>query len=409
MLRILPEILLFLQGGWLMTGISIHRRTLVRLAYLLVAGFFIVTTGASPSRAEERGVTNQEIIIGMSNALTGPAAALGTGVKAGAVAYFQKINNAGGVNGRKIKVISYDDGYEPQRTVENTNKLMNEDKVFALFGYVGTPTSTAVLPIINKDHVLFWAPFTGAEFLRTPVTKNIFNVRGSYFDEAEMQVKYLTETLGKKKIGVFIQNDAYGLSVKLGVVKALKKRNLEIMGEGTYERNTENVDAGLETVKSYNPDAVIMVGTYKAMAAFIKKAQAQGFKPVFLNVSFVGTAALVKELAGAGGDVMVTEVMPSPHDSPLPLVRQYRQDMHAAGHPELDYTDLEGYVDAVVFVEVLKQITGPLTRESFIAAAEKLNATVGGLPFAFTAENHQAMSKIYLTKIVGSKVVEIQK
>jgi len=152
-----------------------------------------------------------------------------------------------------------------------------------------------------------------------------------------------------------------------------------------------------------------MVGTYKAMAAFIKKAQAQGFKPVFLNVSFVGTAALVKELAGAGGDVMVTEVMPSPHDSPLPLVRQYRQDMHAAGHPELDYTDLEGYVDAVVFVEVLKQITGPLTRESFIAAAEKLNATVGGLPFAFTAENHQAMSKIYLTKIVGSKVVEIQK
>ncbi len=392
-----------------MIGISTHRRTWVLLAYLLVAELVVVTTGLSPSHAEEQGVTNQDIIIGMSNALTGPAAALGTGVKAGTMAYFQKINNAGGVNGHKIKVISYDDGYEPKRTVENTNKLVNEDKVFALFGYVGTPTSTAVLPIINKKHMLFWGPFTGAEFLRTPVTKNIFNVRGSYYDEAEMQVKYLTEKLGKKKIGVFIQDDAYGLSVKLGVVKALKKRNLEIVGEGTYERNTENVDAGLEAIKPYNPDAIVMVGTYKAMAAFIKKAKARGFNPIFLNVSFVGTAALVKELAGAGGDVIITQVMPSPYDSSLPLVRQYRQDMHAAGNSELDYTDLEGYIEAVVFVEVLKKVTGPLTRESFIAAAENMNATVGGLTFTFTAENHQAMSKIYLTKIAGSRVVEIQK
>jgi ABC-type branched-subunit amino acid transport system substrate-binding protein len=152
-----------------------------------------------------------------------------------------------------------------------------------------------------------------------------------------------------------------------------------------------------------------MVGTYKAMAAFIKKAKAQGFNPIFLNVSFVGTAALVKELAGAGSDVIITEVMPSPYDSPLPLVRQYRQDMRATGNSELDYTDLEGYVDAVVFVEVLKKVAGPLTHESFIAAAEKMNTTVGGLTFTFTAENHQAMSKIYLTKIAGSRVVEIQK
>jgi ABC-type branched-subunit amino acid transport system substrate-binding protein len=392
-----------------MTGIRINRRALVRLTYLLVAGLFVAAAGASPSRAEEQGVTNQEIVIGMSNALTGPASALGMGIKAGAMTYFQKINNAGGVNGHKIKVISYDDEYEPKRTVENTNKLIKEDKVFALFGYVGTPTSAAVLPIINKEHMLYWGPFTGAEFLRTPVTKNIFNVRGSYYDETEMQVQYLTEKLGKKKIGLFIQDDAYGLTVKGGVVKALKKRNLEIMCEGTYKRNTEDVDAGLAAIKPYNPDAVIMVGTYKAMAAFIKKAKAQGFSPLFLNVSFVGTAALAKELAGAGGDVIITEVMPSPYGSPLPLVHQYRQDMKEAGHSALDYTDLEGYVDAVVFVEVLKKVDGPLTRESFIAAAEKLNATVGGLTFTFTAENHQAMSKIYLTKIAGSKVVEIQK
>lgn len=376
---------------------------------IAMAGILALLGGPTSAGAEEHGVSANEIIIGMSNALTGPASALGTGVKAGAMAYFKKINDAGGVNGRKIKVISYDDGYEPKRTVENTNKLITEDKVFALFGYVGTPTSTAVLPIINKEKMLYWSPFTGAEFLRTPVAKNIFNVRGSYFDEAEMQVNYLTEKLGKKKIGVFIQNDAYGLAVKGGVVKALKKRNMEIVGEGTYERNTELVDAGLSALKAYNPDAVIMVGTYKAMAAFIKKAKAQGFNPVFLNVSFVGTSALVKELGGTGDGVIITEVMPSPYDSSLSIVHQYQKDMKAAGRSDLDYTDLEGYVDAVVFVEALRKVNGPLTHESFITAAENLSTSVGGLTFSFSPTNHQAMSKIYLTKIAGSKVVEVEK
>jgi ABC-type branched-subunit amino acid transport system substrate-binding protein len=373
-----------------------------------MAGVMAFFMGATIAAAQERGVSANEIVIGMSNALSGPASALGIGVKSGAMAYFTKINKAGGVNGRKIRVVSYDDGYEPKRTVENTNKLISEDKVFALFGYVGTPTSTAILPIINKEKTPYWGPFTGAEFLRTPVTKVIFNVRGSYFDEAEMQVRYLTEKMGKKKIGVFIQNDAYGLAVKGGVIKALKKRNMELAGEGTYERNTEEVNPGLAALKAQNPDAVIMVGTYKAMAAFIKSAKSQGFNPVFLNVSFVGTAALVKELGGAGDGVIITQVMPSPQDASLPIVQQYQKDMKAAGQTELDYTDLEGYVDAAVFVEVLKKVAGPLSQESFITAAESLRTSLGGLTFSFSPSNHQAMSKIYLTKIAGARVVPVQ-
>jgi ABC-type branched-subunit amino acid transport system substrate-binding protein len=376
---------------------------------VIMAACLGIPVASAPAHAEEQGVTGHEIVIGMSNALTGPAAALGIGVKGGAMVYFNKLNDAGGVNGRKIRVISYDDGYEPKRTVENTNKLVKEDKVFALFGYVGTPTSTAILPIINKEKMIYWAPFTGAEFLRTPVTRTILNVRGSYFDEAETQVKYLMEKMGKKRIGMFIQNDAYGLSVKGGVMKALKKRSMELTGEGVYERNTENVDAGLSALKTHNPDAVIMVGTYKAIAAFIKKAKAQGFNPVFLNVSFVGTAALAKELGGAGEGVIITQVMPSPRDSALPIVQQYRKDMKAAGHSDLDYTDLEGYIDAVVFVEALKKAASPLTRETFITAAESLNTNAGGLSFSFSPSNHQAMSKIYLTKILGSKVVDVPK
>lgn len=383
-------------------------KTRLWLKGMTVVAAVVLLACIQPASAEEQGVSANEVIIGMSNALTGPASALGTGVKNGALVYFNKVNSGGGINGRKIKIISYDDGYEPKQTVETTNKLITQDKVFALFGYVGTPTSTAIVPVINKEKVPYFAPFTGAEFLRKPVNRYIFNVRGSYFDEAEMQVEYLTKKLGKKRIGVFIQNDAYGLAVKGGVIKALKARSLALAGEGTYERNTTNVEAGLAALKTADPDAVVMVGTYKAMAAFIKKAKAQGFTPVFLNVSFVGTAALVKELGGSGDGVIISQVMPSPTDASLPLVRQYQADMRAAGHSDLDYTDLEGYVDAVVFTEVLKKAGKNLTRGSFIAAAESLNVTDGGLTFAFSPSNHQAMSQIYLTKISGNKIVMVR-
>ncbi len=351
------------------------------------------------------GVSDSEVVLGMSNALSGSAAALGTGVKKGAMAYFDKINATGGVHGRKIKVISYDDQYEPKVTVANTEKLIKGDKVFALFGYVGTPTSTAVMPLINKEKILFFGPFTGAEFLRNPVNKYIFNVRGSYFDEAEAQVEYLTQKQGIKKIGMFIQNDAYGLAVKGGIIKALKKRNMTIAGEGLYERNTENIDAGFAELRKENPGAVSMVGTYKAMAAFIMKAKAEQFNPVFLNVSFVGTAALIKELGAAGDGVLVTQSVPSPQDTSLQIIGKYQSDMKAAGHNEFDFTDLEGYIDALVFTEVLKKVGQNLTRESFAKAAESLNISIGGLKFAYAPNNHQALNKVYMTKISGGKAV----
>jgi len=373
---------------------------------LLLAVLFLFAYGRCVFA--ENGVTVNGITIGMCNALTGPASALGTGMKKGSMVYFDKINKAGGVNGRKIKVISYDDGYEPKNTVAQTKKLISDDRVFALFGYVGTPTSSAVLPLINESKIPFWAPFTGAEFLRAPLNRFIFNVRGSYFDEAETQVQYLTEKRGIRKIAIFYQNDAYGLAVKGGILKALKKRNLELAGEGTYERNTEDVAAALASLKKSAPDAVSMVGTYKAMAAFIKKARSEGFNPVFLNVSFVGTAALVKELGGAGDGVIITQVMPSPRDASVALVAQYRADMKAAGYKELDYTDLEGYMDAVVFVETLKKAGKELTRDSFIASAEGLNATIGGLTFRFTPADHHALDTIYLTKIAGMQVEAVK-
>ena len=358
---------------------------------------------AGSARAEN-GVTPTEVTLGMCNVLSGPAAALGAGVKKGSLVYFDKVNKAGGVNGRKIRVISYDDGYEPKATVTHTRKLVQDDKVFALFGYVGTPTSTAIMPMIAEARIPFWGPFTGAEFLRNPVNRYVFNVRSSYFDEAEAQVQYLTEKRGFRKIGVFWQNDAYGLAVKGGVMKALRKRNLDLVGEGTYERNTEHVAAAVAALKIAQPEAVSMVGTYKAMAAFIREAKAQGFNPVFLNVSFVGTAALQKELGTAGDGVLITQVMPPPHDASIPLVAQYRADMKAAGHTDLDYTDLEGYVDAVIFVEALKKAGRELTRDAFIAAAESLDTSIGGLEVRYSKSSHQGLRATYLTAISRGQV-----
>ncbi len=374
-------------------------KTSTRAAWILLS-LGLLSGGAQA----QSGVTAGEITIGMCNVLTGPAAALGTGVKKGSTVYFDKVNRSGGVYGRTIRLVSYDDGYEPKNTVAQTRKLLGEDKVFALFGYVGTPTSSAIMPILAEAKAPFWGPFTGAEFLRNPVNKYIFNVRSSYFDEAETQIQYLTEKRGIKKVGVFYQNDAYGLAVKGGVLKALKKRGLEIAGEGTYERNTEDVATAVAALKRANPEAVSMVGTYKAMAAFIKQAKAEGFNPVFLNVSFVGTAALAKELGAAGDGVLITQVMPSPNDASVPIVAQYRSDMKAAGHNELDYTDLEGYVDAAIFVEALRKAGPNLTREAFLTAAESLDTSIGGLAARFSPTEHQALHKTYMTTISRGQV-----
>jgi branched-chain amino acid transport system substrate-binding protein len=362
-----------------------------------------------PSYAEE-GVTQNEIVIGMSNALSGPASGLGTQLKAGATAYLDKINAAGGVNGRKIKLISYDDGYEPEQTAAMTRKLIEQDKVFALFGYVGTPTSAAAIPFATKMGVPYIAPFTGAEALRNPVQKLVFNIRASYFDETEGMVERLTKDLGIKKIGVFIQDDGYGNAGKAGVSRALNKRGLTLTGEGKYTRNTTDVDAGLASIKAASPEAVILVGTYKACAEFVKKAKASGFNPKFLNLSFVGTSNFIKEAGSAGEGVYITQVMPSPFDNDSAIVKQYQAVLKKVDKKaEFDFISLEGYVDAVILVDALEKSGSNLTRASFLGALEGLNIDLGGIKVAFSPTNHQGTDSIFYTIVKSGKAVSISK
>jgi branched-chain amino acid transport system substrate-binding protein len=371
--------------------------------------FALLLAASSAVAFAEVGVTGTEVLIGMSNAQTGPASGLGTKLKEGAVAYFKKVNEAGGVNGRKIKLVSYDDGYEPERAAAMTQKLITEDKVFALFGYVGTPTSSAVLPLASKAGIPYIAPFTGAELLRNPVNKIVFNVRASYFDETEGMVEHLTKDLGIKKIGVFIQDDAYGNAGKAGVVRALMKNNMALAGEGKFKRNTVEIDSALAALKEARPEAVVMVGTYAACAAFVKKAKASGFNPKFLNVSFVGTSDFIREVGADGDGVYITQVVPSPEDATVPLVKQYQADMKAAGSPDADYTSLEGYLDAVVLVEAMRKAGPDLTRASLLTAFESLQTVVGGVKVEYSPKNHQGLKGIFHTVVKGGKPVPVSK
>jgi len=356
-------------------------------------------------RAED-GVSDKEIRIGMANALSGPAAGLGSQLKIGAEAYFAKVNAAGGIKGRKIALVSLDDGYEPAKSVAATKTLIEEHKAFVLFGYVGTPTSTAVVPLAIRANVPFLFPFTGAEFLRKPVQPLVFNVRASYFDEAEALVAFVTKELGMKKIALFIQDDAFGEAVKAGVMRAIGARGMKLAEEARYPRNTLDVDGGLAKIQAAQPDAVVFVGTYAPLASIVKKARAKAMKTLFLTVSFVGTSDFI-DSAGADGDgVYISQVVPSPDDASVPVVKQYQQAMKGA---KLNYTSLEGYIDAVVLVEVLKKAPNPPTRAALVSTLETYGGDLGGFKVNFSAARHQGSESIFLTRVRDKKAVPVKR
>jgi ABC-type branched-subunit amino acid transport system substrate-binding protein len=336
---------------------------------------------AAPAFAAAQGVTDSQVILGQSAALSGPAEQLGKDMQFGASLYFNQVNARGGVNGRKIVLKSLDDGYESVRAAENTKKLIAEG-VFALFGYVGTPTSQASLPIFTEAKVPFVGPFTGAELLRTPVNRYVFNVRASYYDETEAIVQHLT-AMSVNRIAIFYQNDAYGQAGLAGVERALKKRNLELIARATVERNTVDVAKAVAEIRKAQPQAVVMISAYKSCAAFIMEMKKAGAHPTFWNVSFVGSKALAKELDKEGRGVQISQVVPFPWDSSVPVVKEYRTLLDAAkGEP--GFGTLEGFIAAKVMVEGLRRAGRNLTRESFIRAMESLDAyDVGGFKVTY--------------------------
>ncbi|MGE4377724.1 MAG: ABC transporter substrate-binding protein [Burkholderiaceae bacterium] len=339
------------------------------------------------------------LVLGQSAPFTGPAAQLGIQYHSGARLYFDQLNAQGGIGGRSIVIRTLDDGYEPERCAENTRKLLSED-VFALFAYVGTPTSLAALPLATRAHVPFIAPFTGAMALREPLQKNVFHLRASYNDETALIVKQLTH-LGLKTIAVFHQNDAYGQAGLDGVRLALSAQNLKPVATATVERNSVDVAKAVATLAAAAPDAVVQVSAYKSCAAFVRAARKAGYGGLFYNVSFVGTQALADELGKEAEGVVVSQVVPSPYNAANGITREFVAAAKKAGNVQVNYSSMEGYLAARLFAEGLKRASKP-TREGLVAGLESLGETAfGGFQVSLSPTRHVASRFVELSMLKG--------
>lgn len=349
--------------------------------------------------AADPGVSADQIVFGQVAAFEGPASALGLGMREGITVAFAEANNAGGVKGRKLELVTRDDGYEPTKSVEATKALIAQG-VFALVGAVGTPTSLAAHPIAKEAGVPFIGPFTGAEGLRNPYQPDIVNVRASYFQETEVMVERLTKDRGVDKIAIFYQNDAFGQAGLAGTQRAMQKRSMQLVAEGKFERNTVDVSGAFESIRSSASQAVVMIGPYKPCAAFIKLCRKERFEPIFVNISFVGSDALAKELGADGAGVVVTQVVPFPYDPSIPVVGAYQKALQAAlPNAQPGFVSLEGYLVGRTVIAALEGVEGEPTRKALMQKLTDGTYDFGGFTMTFGPNKNQGSDAVYLTVI----------
>jgi ABC-type branched-subunit amino acid transport system substrate-binding protein len=363
--------------------------------------FTLLALATVAASGEEIGVSEDTILFGQAAALEGPSSVLGQRMRHGIVAAFTEVNANGGIHGRKLQLISRDDGYDPDRSVAQTLQLIEDDKVFALIGAVGTPTAMATIPITSARNVPFIGPFSGAEFLRDLELANVVNIRASYGAEAEAWIKHLTEDRHFTRIGIFYQDDSFGRDGLVGVKRALARRGLELAAEGTFERNTRAVKAAWRTIKRAEPEAIVMVGTYGPCAEFIKLAHRSGFYPTFVNISFVGANALARELGPEGEGVIVSQVVPFPWDRSLKLVADYQAAQKAVDPTQTpDFVSLEGYLSGRLAAAALEQAGPEPTRASLLRAINDVGRfDISGSTVTVGIRTIDAPPKVFLTVI----------
>ena len=417
----------------------VSKRDLIRygLAGGLAMPWFAVPRALAQGQGSSlpSGVTDTEFQLGMSAAFSGPSRGLGIELYRGASAYFTAVNNGGGVGGRRISLTIYDDGYQPDPAVKNTLKLMLEDRVFLLFGYVGTPTVTRVLPVLKKfqdQNTYLFFPFTGAQPQRQPPYGDFaFNLRASYAQETKGLVDNFLR-VGRRRIAVFYQADAYGRSGWAGVRKALDQHGEHIIGEATYRRGqkfTGTLRAQVEILKASKPDAVICVGAYAACAAFVRDAVNLGLQVPIANLSFVGSENLLKLLTEEREDsrqytdlLVNSQVVPSYEDVSIPAVEEYRELMQRydpeppAGLVRESYTpfpysfvSLEGFLNAKLLVEILHRLGDQPSRqrlESAIFSVRDFDLGIGE-QVSFSPERRQGLQRVYYTVVNEGRFVTL--
>ena len=376
---------------------------------------------ASLAHAEETGVDNDSIAFGQSAAFSGPAQDLGIEMRRGIEMAFTEANEAGGVFGRTLELVSLDDAYEPEAAIANTTELITGENVFALIGAVGTPTSRSAVPVAHAEGVPYVAPFTGAAFLRDSKWNTVINLRASYYQETEKIVDFLTRSLGIDRIGVFYQDDSFGHAGLRGVQIALERRGLQMVGTGVYPRNTTAVKTGLLDLRSANPDAVVLVGAYQPVAHFIAWAKQIGFEPHFMTISFVGSNALIEKLGPASSGIFVTQVVPPPDDDESAVIIENGllrtvDDSSAVTSPAVvghyrqllarlfpgtapGFVSLEGYLAGRLVVSILESCGESPDRACFLETMTRDRVVdLGGFSIRFGNDN-QGSDAVYLTVV----------
>ena len=350
------------------------------------------------------GVSDERVIFGQSAAFSGPAQELGRNMRLGIEAAFHEINQRGGVHGRRVELSSLDDAYEPEAAIANTLQLI-EDDVFALIGAVGTPTSRSAVPVAEAAGVPYIAPFTGAELLRDTQLEHVLNLRASYYQETEEMVARLTEDLHIERIAVMYQDDSYGRAGLRGVQLALERRGAEPVAVGAYTRNTTAVKTALLDLRAGDPEAVIIIGAYRPVAALVSWARYTGLDPVFMTVSFVGSNALADELGPSGEGVFVTQVVPFPTDDTLPVVAAYHDALSAYAPDAVPgFVSLEGYLAGRLAIAGLERCGRELDRGCFLDGllrGEAIDIDGFTLRYGDGASQNQGSDAVFLT-VIGS-------
>lgn len=384
---------------------------------LLAAGFILAlvcllaacsgTASKEDQTASAPGVTEDQVLVGSSLPLTGHASYLGKQTLYGALAYINAVNDAGGVAGRKIKVLALDDGYDPPRCVANTQRLIVEDRVFCLFSYVGTPTTVKIIPLLEEAHVPLIGSFTGADALRTPFRRYIVNVRPSYYQETAAAVDHMVTDLGLDRVAVFYQYDAYGFDGLRGTEMALRGHGLAPVARGSYIRGTMDVEDGITRILEANPRAIVMISTSGPCAKAIRIARSRGYTGLFYAVSFVGADEIARMLGPADDTpLLMSQVVPPPglpeSETLLSGVVEYsRLSNKYFPEEKANLVGLEGFINARVLVEGLRRCGRELTRERFLDAIESIQSFSVGIasPVSFAKDRHQGLERVYFTRL----------
>jgi ABC-type branched-subunit amino acid transport system substrate-binding protein len=368
-----------------------------------LAGILCVAM-AYAAHAQAPGVSPRAVVFGQSAPLSGSNAELGSDIRNGALAYFRKVNEAGGVHGRKLELLTLDDANQVPRAEANTAKLIQEERVFALFGYASATLSRPALPLVDKHQVPFLAPFTGADPMRV-FNRHVYNLRASYADELEKIVEHFVP-LGVKRFSIVYYDDVVGRENYAAVDRALKKRNLQAVSIAAFkERANPDVAAGVKEIAKGTPDVVILTTLYKASADFIKLARRSGVDAQMASNSFPGASPLSKELGAAGAGVIVATVVPPPTKRSLQIVKEYQEAIEKqTGKKDYSFTSLESFIGAKVAVEALRRAGPRLTREAFMHELDGLRGfDAGGYLVSFSPTNHNGSSFVELT-VMGKEI-----